>query len=412
VNQELTIGMITRETLAVLENQLTFSRLVNREYDDQFARKGAKIGNILNVRLPVRAFPASGQALILQDLTETSIPVALNKQYQRSFAVTSADLSLNIDDFSKRFVRPFMMSMANEIDFDGLGLTAQINNEVGTPGTTPNTVATYLAAAQRLSEEAAPMEDRFVVMSPGMNAAIVPALAGLFNPQAKITSQNTKGIMGKDTFGADWYMDQNVRNQVVGPLGGTPVTNAALQVGSSLITNGWTAAAASRLNVGDVFTLGAGATGVFAVNPQSGQSTGALKQFVVTAPVSSDGAGNATITISPAIVVSGAFKNVTGQTADITGVATGTTVNVNGAANTNSARGLMFCRDAFTFVTADLPLYGGLDMADRAPLDQDLNISVRVIRDFDINLDRAPLRIDCLGGWSVLYQQLAVRIAS
>jgi hypothetical protein len=411
-NQELTIGMITRETLAVLENQLTFTRLVNREFDDSFAKKGAKIGNVLNVRLPVRAFPANGQALILQDLTETSIPVALNKQYQRSFAVTSADLALNIDDFSKRFVRPFMMSMANEIDFDGLALVSQINNEVGTPGTVPTTIATFLAAAQRLNEEAAPMEDRYVIMSPGMNAAIVPALAGLFNPQVKIGAQNIKGIMGKNTFGADWYMDQNTRNQVVGPLGGTPVVNGAAQTGSSLITNAWTAAAASRLNVGDVFTIGAGATGVFATNPQSGQSTGALRQFVVTAPGSSDGAGNLTINISPAIVVSGAFKNVTGLTADITGPANGATINVNGAANTSSPRGLMFCRDAFTFVTADLPLYGGLDMGERAPLDQDLNISVRVIRDFDINMDRAPLRIDALGGWAVLYQQLAVRIAS
>lgn len=412
MNQELTIGMITRETLAVLENQLTFTRLVNREYDDQFAVKGAKIGNVLNVRLPVRARTSSGQALDLQDLTETSIPVILNKQYQRSFAVTSSDLVLNIDDFSKRFVRPYLMSMGNEIDFDGLALVSGINNEVGTPGTTPNTIATYLAAAQRLNEEAAPMEDRFVIMSPGMNAAIVPALAGLLNPQVKISSQNIKGIMGKNTFGADWYLDQNVRNQVVGPLGGTPTVNGAAQTGSSLITQAWTAAAAARLNVGDVFTIGAGTTGVFAVNPQNGQSTGALKQFVVTAPVSSDGAGAATITISPAIVVSGPFKNVTGQTADITGPATGATINVNGAANTSSARGVMFCRDAFCFVTADLPLYGGLDMGQRAPLDQDLNISVRVIRDYDINMDRAPLRIDCLGGWAVLYQQLACRIAS
>lgn len=411
-NTLLTIGMITRETLSVLENELTFTRLISREYDDQFAKSGAKIGNVLNVRLPVRFTTSSGQGLVLQDLTEASVPVVLNKQYQRSFAVTSADLALNIDDFSKRFVRKAMASMANEVDFDGTGQFLNIYNEVGTPGTVPNTIATYLAAQQRLQEEAAPMDDHNLVIGPGMNASIVGALSGLFNPQKNTSDRFEKGMMSKNTLGMNWYMDQNVRTFTTGVQGGTPTTNGTLQVGASLITQAWTSAAATRLNTGDIFTLGSGSTGVYAVNPQNGQSTGALRQFVCTSPGVSDSSGNMTINISPAIVASGAFKNVTGQTADIVGVATSTTLNLQGAASTTSPRGILFCEEAFTFATADLPLYGGLDMADRMADDQDLKISIRVIRDYDINTDRCPLRMDLLGGWATLYAQEAVRIAS
>ena len=408
-NTYLTIGMVTRETLRVLQNELTFTKQINREYDDQFAKAGAKIGAVLNVRLPVRFTTASGQGLILQDLTETSVPVVLNKQYQRSFAVTSADLSLNIDDFSKRFIKKATISLANEVDYDGLGQFVNIYNTVGTPGSPANTVTTFLAAGQRLSEEAAPMDDRKLCINPAQNAAIVGALTGLFNPQRTIGKQYEKGLMTEDTIGFDWYMDQNVRSFTVGALGGTPLVNAASQTGASLITKGWTSSAAQRLNQGDVFTIGSGSTGVYAVNPQSGQSTGALRQFVVTAPASSDGSGNLTVNISPSIIVSGPYKTVTGATGDITGPAANATINVLGAANQVTPQGLAFHPDAFTFATADLPLYGGLDMGDRMT---DENLSMRVIRDYDINTDRAPLRIDLLGGWATLYAQLACRIAS
>jgi hypothetical protein len=400
-NTELTIGMITRETSRVLENQLTFTLCVNRDYDDQFAKSGAKIGNVLNIRKPARFVPSSGQGLVLQDLTETSVPVVLNKQYQRSFAVTSADLALNIDDFSSRFTKKAIISLANEIDFDGLGLFSQIANEVGTPGTPPTSADTYLAAGQKLNEEAAPMDERYIIMSPQMNRSIVNGLTGLFNPQVTISQQYRKGLMAKATLGFDWYMDQNARVQVVGPLGGTPTVNGANQVGSSIITQAWTAAAAKRLNAGDVITF----AGCFAVNPQNRQSTGALRQFTVTADVSSDGAGAATIPISPAIVTSGASQNCSASPT------TGGAVTPQGAANTSSARGLAFHPDAFIFANADLPLYQGLDKGDRVTDDQ-LKMSVRVIRDYDINTDRAPLRTDLLGGWAVFYQELACRIAS
>jgi hypothetical protein len=396
--------MITRETLRVLENELTFTRQINRSYDSQFAKAGAKIGNVLNVRLPVRFQYSQGQGLVLQDLTESSVPVVLNVQYQRSFAITSSDLALSVDDFRKRFIEKAMKSMANQIDQDGLALYKTVNNEVGTPGTVPNTIQTYLDAGTLLSNEAAPLEDRCLVISPAMNGTIVGALTGLFNPQKTVSERWMKGMMSEETVGFDWYMDQNCNQHTVGLGGGTPLSNGVAQLGSSIITDGWTASTAI-LNRGDVIQF----ANVFAVNPQSLQTFGTLANFVVTADVSSDGGGAATIPVQingAGAVLVGPYQNVSIAIAD------NSAITINGAAATKSQRGLAFHPDAFTFASADLPLYGGLDMADRIADDQDLKMSMRVIRDYDINLDRAPLRMDLLGGWATLYPQLAVRIAS
>src|SRR5450755_4577589 len=160
--------MITQESLASLTNNLVFTGKVNREYDDRFGVEGAKIGYTINVRLPVMFSPTAGQGLQLQDINETSIPVSLTTQYQRSFVFSSADLKLSVDDFSERYVARAMESMANQIDYDGLGQYVNIYNEVGTPGTLPTNDTTALAAGQRLNEEAAPMGDRNIVMSPAI----------------------------------------------------------------------------------------------------------------------------------------------------------------------------------------------------------------------------------------------------
>lgn len=406
-NTFLTVGMITRETAIVLENECTFTAHVDRTYEKQLEDADPKIGYVVNVRLPVRSINTTGQGLVLQDLTETSVPVALTTQYQRSFAVTSSDYSQDIDNFRRRFIRPHVISMANQIDHDGMALAFQVANQVGTPGTPPATLQTYLDATALLDNQATPMDDRTLVISPTMQSTIVNALNGQFNPQAQISSQYKKGRMASFTAGLDWYMDQNCNSHTVGPLGGSPVANSGtVQTGASIITNGWTSSAANRLKAGDVITFGTlgSSNAVLGVNPQNRDTYGKLLQFVVTADVSSDSGGNATIPISPAIITTGAFQNVN------QGVVNSAPVTVSGAAGVQSQYGVAFHKSAFTFVCAPLPLYGGLDMADR--ITNELDISTRVIRDYDINLDRAPLRIDVLGGWATIYPQCAVRIAS
>lgn len=400
-NSFLTIQMITNEALRVLVNNLTFTKRVSRNLSDQFGKDGAKIGSTVNVRTPTRSIVGTGSAINLVDITEGQVPVTLTTQANIGFTFTTADLLLNMDDFSNRYIKPQIAAIANKIDFDGMALYQTVYNSVGTPGTVPNALLTYLQSGVKLDDNATPMDgDRSIVINPLMQATIVDALKGLFQSSTQIKEQYEKGKMGT-VIGSDWYMDQNTRVHTVGPLGGTPLVNGAAQVGATLETDGWTAAAALRLNKGDVFTI----AGVNAVNPQNYQSVGSLQQFTVTANVSSDGAGNASIPISPSITVSGAFQTVSGSPAD------NAAITVVGAANAQTPQGMAFHKDAFTFVCADLPMPRGVDMAARAS-DPSTGVSMRVVRQYDISTDKMPCRVDVLYGWAALYPQLACRIQS
>jgi P22 coat protein - gene protein 5 len=400
-NTLLTISEITQEALRILENALTFTKLVNRSYEDRFGRAGAKIGDTVNVRKPPKYVGRTGANISLEDTTETSVPVQLNKQFGVDISFSSQEMLLSVDDFGKRYLLPAVARIANEIDKDGCALYTDVYSAAGTPATVPNTLMTYLDAGVRLDDEACPRDgQRSVVVGAQMQATIVDALKGLFQASAEIGKQYRGGQMGT-TAGFDWYMDQNVRTHTVGPLGGTPLVNGAAQSGASLVTDGWTASAASRLKKGDTFTI----ANVYGVNPISGDSTGVLRRFVVTADVSSDGSGNATIPISPSITATGAFKTVSAAPAD------NAAITVLGAANAVSPVGLAFHPDAFTLACADLPVPDGVDMASRKS-DKQLGLSIRLIRQYAISTDTWPCRLDVLYGWKTIRPELACRIHS
>jgi hypothetical protein len=232
-----------------------------------------------------------------------------------------------------------------------------------------------------------------------MEATIVDALKGLFHQSTAIADQYVKGQMGR-AAGFTWYMDQNVSTHVYGLQGGTPAMNGATAEGATtFVTNGWTGAIATRVKHGDVFTV----AGVYGVNPQSRQSTGSLQQFVATADADSDGSGNLTVSVSPAVVSTGAGQTVTALPL------TGALLVWAGTTGISSPQGIAMHKDAFTLVTADLPLPRGVDMAARVS-DKQLGISIRMVRAYDINLDRFPCRLDVLFGWSVLRPELACRV--
>ena len=292
-NTLLTISMITREALRILENNLAFTKRINRQDHDKFAIEGAKIGYVVNARKPVRYTVATGQALSLQDATETQVPVSLTTQDHVDFQFSSADLKLSIDDFGDRFIQPAVSALANKIDYNGLQLYKQVWNAVGTPATTPILLLTYLMAGVALDNNAAPQdEQRYMVITPKMQAYIVDALKGLYQQANAIGSQYIKGQMGT-AVGFAWAMDQNCPTHTVGTYTGSPVVNGANQTGASLITSGWGSGVTS-LKKGDIFTIDA----VRSVNPQSRQSTGELQTFVVTADIS-DTAGAITILDCP-----------------------------------------------------------------------------------------------------------------
>lgn len=318
-NNLLTISQITNESLMILENSLGFSGQVSRDYDDKFAVTGAKIGNTLNVRKPGRFIGTSGPALNVEDFYESSVPVTLSTQYHVDTQFTTQDLALSLDSFSDRIINPCVAAIANKIDLDGLTMAKNYTaNIVGTAGTPPTALLTFLTATAYLDSEGAPRDNkRACVLEPFTSAAIVDSMKGLFNPQGSIDKQYKKGLMGKNTIGMDWYLDQNVVSHTFGTYADTLTTNTTTLTGS--ISTGWASSSTitlvssggtAALKQGDVIQI----AGVYATNPQNRQAygSGKLRSFVVASDVTVASGGGSSVTVYPALITGGQFI-VTGK---------------------------------------------------------------------------------------------------
>ena len=413
-NNLLTISMITNEALMVLENELTFSGQVDRNYDDQFAVTGAKIGATLNVRRPGRFVGTSGPALNVEDFNETSVPVTLSTQFHVDTQFTSQDLALSLDMFSDRILKPAVAAIANKVDFDGLTMAKNNTaNIVGTAGTPPTGLITYLTAGAYLDSEGAPRDGRrSCVIEPFTSATIVDSLKGLFVPSDAISKQYQKGMMGRDSAGVNWYMDQNVVAQTFGSYS-TATLACATTTATGFLTSGWASSstialtattATAGLKQGDVIQI----DGVFAVNPQNRQAYGSnkLRNFVVTTAVTVATSGTTSVTVSPAVITAGQFQNVSIPTTSATAAVT--PFNKTG---TVSPQNIVMHKNAFCLATADLELPDGVHFAGRAS-DKELGLSLRVVRQYTINNDSIPTRVDVLYGWAPLYPELACRVAA
>ena len=432
-NNLITISQITNEGLMVLENDLCLADHVNRQYADQFALSGAKIGYTVNVRKPPRYIGTTGPALNIEDTNETYIPVTLTTQFHVDVQFTTADLATSVDLFKERIINPAVAAVANKIDRDGWVYAYQnVGNAVGTPGTPPASFLSFTLAGAILDAEAAPRDGyRTVILDPFSMAYAQDSVKGLFNPQAVIAEQIEKGLVAKNFAGFNWYMDQNVVSYTVGAQGGTPTlsnntSSAWLASGwaqtGMIESTGWTSSANPRLTVGDVITV----TGANAVNPQSRGAYGSnrQRQFVVIPPIatqtngtynsttgvySSKSDGTLSFSIKGVGIYGGQFQNISAQPTS------NAAIQVWGSAAAASAsvvtpQNLAFHRDALALAFADLDLPGGVDMAARA-VDEEAGINFRVVRQYTINNDALPTRFDVLYGWASLYPELGVRIA-
>ncbi len=407
-NTLLTISMITRESLMELKNQLSFAASVNRQYDDQFAQSGAKIGSVINIRKPVRFKVTSGAALAIQDVADQYAALTLDTQNHVGFQFSSKDLTLSIDEFRDRYIKPAITALANKIDYDGTSKYTDIWNSVGTPGTQPTDVTAALKAGQKLDENGCPVDElRALCLAPSTQASVVGGSLTLFHAQKQITEQYLKGRMG-EAAGFTWKMDQNIVTHSTGAVDGTPLIHdpgVAIADGDAHIpVDGFsTASITGCYKKGDVITI----AGVYAVNPQTKVSTGSLMQFVVTATANATSNAIASLGISPALTLTGPYQNITALPLDEAAV------NLFGAATTYASKvspaNLAFHRDAFVLGMADLLLPGGVEMASRAS-DPDAGLSLRIVRAYDINSDFHPCRIDVLYGWKTVYPELACRI--
>ena len=401
----LTIGMITNESLMVLENQLVIAMKVRRDFDDKFGIEGAQIGDTLKIRKPPRYAGRQGAVMAEEDAKEEFVSLVLSEQFGQDTAFTAKERTLDISSFSSRFLKPAVASIANQIDTYVAGLQQETANYVGTPGTLPSTWKTYLQAGQKLNEESAPMDgDRCMVLTPRQEVEIVDSLKTLFQASAEIAAQYRNGMMGR-TAGFDWYMSQNLDVHTVGTILGYPASvDGSTQSGNSITIDGFSTSSDGVLLKGDSIEF----AGVFAVNKQNRKTTGSLRQFVVTEDGDSDGSGEVDVKISPALIATGAQQTVTALPADNAAVTV-----FNHASNHRGKAtqvGMAFHRDAYALGSADLYLPEKGTIEANYASDNQLGFSIRFIQDWDTRNDKLLSRFDVLIGRTALYQELGCKV--
>lgn len=388
-NTILTPTAVTREAMRILHQNLVFAKNVNRQYDDSFAQSGGKIGDSLKIRLPNQYTVRTGKTIQTQDTSETSVTLQIATQKGVDVNFSSKELTLDLDDFSERILKPAMARLAAEIDADGLAEVANVYNLVGTAGTTPATALVALQAGQKLDEFLAPRDgNRKIIVNPAANAAMIDGLKGLFHSGDKLEDQYERGLMGKDVLGFDWYTSSHVDSITTGSDHTTVTVNdASIASGDTTVTT-----AGGSVTVGTVFTI----ANVKAVHPETKQAYSYDKQFVITAVNGNDW------TFSPAWISTGATQNV--DAIPVTGAA----ITLVGSASTSYPYNLAYHKDAFVLATADLEdvsKYGA--WGSRQSFD---GVSMRIARQYDINNDNVPCRIDVLYGWKTVRPELACRI--
>jgi hypothetical protein len=406
-NTTLSASIIAKAAVGILENELVMANAVFRGYEGEFDKKinGYTVGDTITIRKPTDFTVRSTITASAQDVTEAKTSIVVNQIAGVDFAFTSQQLTLNIGELSERVIRPAMIQIANQIDVSVMSLYKDIPQYVGTPGTLIQSFAGFAKGAQNMDQRSVPQGGRTAILAPADFWALAGSQTALFS-QAINNKSYREGEIGK-IGGIDTYMSQNAPTFTTGPFGGTPLINGASQnttydtTGANtqtLITDGWTAAAAARVVAGDVFTI----AGVFDVNPITKATLPILKQFVVKANGSSDGSGNLTLTIAPQIITSGAFQTVSAAPAD------NAAMTFVGTANTNYTNNLFFDRNAFALVTVPMAKPPGAVDVSRQSKN---GISVRVIPFYDGTNDKSTWRLDVLYGTKTIDPRLAVRVA-
>jgi len=388
-NSMLTINQITREAVRLWKNTNAFLQNIDTQYDGSFANTGAKIGTSLRIRLPNDYVVRSGPAAQVQDTTEPSTTLVVANQKGVDVAFSSVDRTMSLDDYSKRILAPAVNNIGGAVAADVMsGVEGGISNYVANVDSSNNILnpvaATFLQAGALLDMNSAPSGNRKVVNDPFTEARMLASLAGLFNPAPAISRQYTTGMM-QQALGFDWMKDQTVIKHATGSLAsGSATVNGAGQTGSALVVN----ALAGTLTAGDMITI----AGVFAVNRITKQSTGALRQFVVTANVP---AGSTSIPIYPALVPAIGGQPVQYQTVTVS-PANGAAVTPVANASTTYRKSFVFCREAVTMATADLELPKGVHEAARESFD---GVSMRMVTAYNVGTDQFITRLDILYGY-------------
>lgn len=392
-NTILTPTAVTREALRVLHAKLKFIGSINREYDSQYAKSGAKIGNDLKIRLPNQYTVRTGAVLDVQNTAEDSVTLSVATQKGVDMAFTSEELTMDLDNFSKRCIQPAMSVLAAAMEADAYSMYKSVYNMVDSDSAAIDYLD-ILDARRRLIENLAPDSDTFnCQLSPFHVPKLLNDLKTLQNDPRSISSNYKEGMVAMFA-GTDFYQNTHATDHTTGTAAEGDTTynvNGATESGATITVN----AGSATFLIGDVITI----AGCNAVHPETKADLGYLQHFVITA---NSGASATSLSISPAIVVSGAKQNVTGYPTN------GGAISKIGAGNAEKlTTSMLYHKDAFTFATADLVMPSGVDFSAREVLD---GISMRIVRQYDINNDQFPCRLDVLYGYKAIRPQLACRI--
>lgn len=405
-NTILTPDMILRKALAVLHAKLNFIGSINRTYDNQFASGGGKIGESLRIRLPEKYVVTDGATLDVQESTEqsTTMTVATRKHVGMNF--TMQDLTMSLDDFTERKIVPAMSVLASAVEADALSMVLDIYNMTGTVTGGADTLVDYLNAKTKLNQYLAPRDNnRTALIDSSTSALLTDALKGLFQDSSEVAKQYREGVMGR-VAGFTFAENDLLPVQTAGTRTGSILINGAAPTGSTI--NLKAMGSGTSITKGEVFTI----AGYYAVHPETKTPYSHLQQFVCTETATASGTTLTGLKISPAIVTSGAYQNVSGAPG------TDAVVILRGGASTGGAaaaagageilgQNVCYQKDAFAFVSADLELPSGVDFAARKVID---GISMRIVRDYNINNDQLPCRIDVLYGYKTVRPELACRV--
>ncbi|WDS36236.1 P22 phage major capsid protein family protein [Pseudoxanthomonas sp.] len=394
-NTLITPDIIAKEALMQLENNLVMGKLVHREYRSEF--KGGQ-GDSISIRKPVKFVASDGATRVNQDVQEAKTTFTIDKRKHVSWKFSTEDLTLSVEQYSERYIRPAMIALSNQVDSDLTALYKGIFQNVGTAGTAPSTFINFGEASMRLDNSAVPTEDRRLVLNPRAHLYAADLLKGLYNPE--LVKGAVRGISVGPLAGFETYMDQNVKKHTAGTwsaAGGAvngasqnvTYANAVNTYGSTSQTLVVDGLSTNTVLAGDKFTI----AGVYAVNPVSKETLDFLQEFVVLTDATV-ATGAASLTISPAIIIDGAFQTVSAAPADNAVI----TVSASYAAN------LAFHKNAFGLVTVPLALPDGAAFKARESAN---GYSVRVVKDYDIDSDDDVIRLDIMYGVKTLYPELA-----
>src|SRR3990167_100677 len=403
-NTFATPSWVMRKVARRLVNNCVFAGNVMRDYDEEYRLRGVKQGDTITLRLPQRFQTTVGAVMNPTPLTDQTVTLTITDQSNIGFEYDSWSATLEVDDYMERYANAAVDSLINNIDYTGTSrMYAEVAKVVGTPGTVPTTNNVYGLAKTKLVEVCVPRPFKALI-SADAHTQLSNANASLFNPSAQISAFFRNGqIEGKALGINEWYEDENVVTHTIGTLGGTPLINGAGQTGASLTADGATASVTNYFRKGDVIQLAS----VQDLNPQSYQSTGRDKDFVVTANVNSTAGGALTIPISPSIVTSGPFQNCDEGPGDNDAITT--FGSASAYASVVTRQGFIYHKEAFALVMADLVLPRGLWVSERIS-NAKLGISIRMMKDSDIINDVHPCRLDTAHGWKAIRQELASRV--